>query len=110
MLHPLSRYRDGLQGAHLYAIAGVPLGYPDTPLEYQDDDGRSNDPNFQSRNGIGPSCLSSPISAIPPVRIRELIESPGAASGGLYSVCDEDWSANLTRIAEDIAAALPHAG
>jgi hypothetical protein len=112
VLHPLSRYVDLLedieyQKRHLdpkqdilvSVIAGVPEGYPDQRIVYQD----SLDPGFQGDFGIGPGCTSSAGEAVPPVRLRELAETMQAdGDPNMFSICQSDYSAALHAIADRI--------
>jgi hypothetical protein len=110
VMRPLPRYTERLadSGAIAYGIVGVPSG--GAAIVYRDAPGGTpNDPNFQVNFGIGPGCTSTVAEAVPPVRLRELVEGSPASAGALYSVCDLDWSSTLAAIATDILAWLPPA-
>jgi hypothetical protein len=111
VLHPLARYLgllDNLEDEaqvlhasreHLFTlIAGVEGGGEDWSVAYAD----AEDPEFQLEYGIGPGCVGDDgQAAIPPVRLRELAEQVGR--GGLYSVCDADYSPALDDLGAQIA-------
>ena len=114
VLHPLDRYIDFVQQLEIdkqqvnpmqevivAAIAGVPAGYDSgmAEISYQD----SADPTFQNDFGIGPGCTTANASAVPPVRIRELIEQSVPWGPGLYSICRADLDAVLSDIARALA-------
>jgi hypothetical protein len=108
VLRPVSRYLELLarRPTLVFGIVGVPLGYsPSTPIPYRDSpNGSDNDPYFQDNYGIGPGCISPVTQAVPPVRLREVVE--GAQGGGLFSVCETDYGPTFTSIAEQIVARL----
>ena len=88
-------------------IAGVPVGYDslDAEIVYADAEDDS-----QFLFGIGPGCERSEGSgtqiAVPPVREREFAEAftlDPATARNLYSICDGEFSAALTHIADEIA-------
>ncbi|MCA9706655.1 MAG: hypothetical protein KDK70_12450, partial [Myxococcales bacterium] len=71
VLRPLAGYIDDLtsRGAYVIAINGV--GSDGQPV-YAD---AAGDPIFQGDFGIGPGCSSAVGEAVPPVRIRELVDT-----------------------------------
>jgi hypothetical protein len=119
VLHPMSRYLGELAGLTsekqelqfdreivLGLIGGVET---DGSLTYADVD--ATDPEFQDSFGIGPGCTApnpldpnEPVEAVPPVRMRDAVEMGGV--GGLYSVCDADYSAALADVATNILAEI----
>ncbi|HEY0135732.1 MAG TPA: hypothetical protein VGB85_16725, partial [Nannocystis sp.] len=83
VLQPISRYQGVLSTilaskqqagsaakVHVAAIAGVPVGYPGNPLVFADGD----DAFVQGNYGIGPGCEGDGTIAVPPGRIREVVE------------------------------------
>jgi hypothetical protein len=116
VLYPIGRYLDLLhaiegdkarldpdQEVLVAALAGVPPGYPDTPLVYQD----SPDPVFQTDFGIGAGCESANGSAVPPVRLRRFAEAFRLGSSpNLFSICAADYGPSLGLIAQQIAGKL----
>jgi len=87
-------------------IVGVPDGYSDpSDIEYED----ASDPTFQIDFGIGPGCTSTAGTAVPPVRIRDFaraFEVDGQPN--LFSVCNDDFGAALSGVAERIAGHLSY--
>ncbi len=102
VLHPISRYVEELSsyGAYVSAINGVAS---DGTVIYAD---TITDPDFQNNFGIGPGCESPSARAVPPVRVREVIETV-TGPGNLYSVCEPSYGAALGAIGEGIIARLP---
>jgi hypothetical protein len=67
----------------------------------------ATDPEFQASFGIGPGCTApnpldpnQPVTAVPPVRLRELVEE--FTPGNMFSICDPDYSPALEAIADRI--------
>ena len=82
-------------------IAGVPTGYESNASELVYED--SPDSDYQNNYGIAPGCVLDAGNAVPPVREREFAEAFAApGQRNLYSICQNDYSAALTAIAEDI--------
>lgn len=114
----LSIYRDHLldraaaRAAHgaavfTFGILGVPEGYSGSLTYAQAPDGDQPD-SVQARFGIAPGCSSRVAQAVPPVRMRELVEqSPWSDNSRLYSVCAEDWGPHLGDIANRILTYAP---
>jgi hypothetical protein len=105
VLRPLSYFADGLDGpneVYLAAIDGVPVGYEDGSAEivYADDP----DPDVQIDRGIGPGCSNGDESAVPSVRVRELVETIDGGERNDFSVCDDSYAAAMGTIAERIVA------
>ncbi|NJK31545.1 MAG: hypothetical protein HC927_03470 [Deltaproteobacteria bacterium] len=119
VLHPVSRYLDTLEAVAasktggrdvlVSLIAGVPEDYPNQPIVYAAID----DAIFMRDFGIGPGCTSDiggvEQTAIPPVRMREVVETFPASDRMIYSVCSEDYSPAVTDIVVGIAKELPPA-
>jgi hypothetical protein len=109
VLHDLSRYTDQLAAidaangparVRVAVLAGVPLDYADggDPL-YAD----SIDPVFQTSFGIGPGCETADISALPPVRMREVAEAfADAGERNVYSICGSALCEAFERIVDDV--------
>jgi len=94
LMSPGRRVKVGL-------LAGVPKGYESFAAEIPYED--SADSQLQANFGIGPGCVLDAGTAVPPVREREFAEAfvePGKRN--LYSICQQDYSAALKAIAEDI--------
>lgn len=117
VLHSLSRYEARLAQVRadklavdpdlqvvVAGIAGVPEGYPNTPLVYADADAP-----FLDAYGIGPGCGSvDDAFAIPPVRVRALAQAfaPAKQAKGesnLASACAADPAPGL----DPVRAILP---
>ncbi len=68
-------------------------------------DASATDPEFQNDFGIGPGCSApsvgpEPVEAVPPVRIRDLVNR--YTEGNMFSICSDDYSEALEAIAEGI--------
>lgn len=119
-LYPLTRFRAQLEtlregklpaGADVFVfgIVGVPSNYPDTgTITYAEGPDGSDSASFQARFGVGQGCASQVAEAVPPVRIRELVEnSAWGTNGKLYSVCDADYGNTLADMANTIVDYAP---
>jgi hypothetical protein len=105
VLHPMSRYLgqlDGLQDWGQEIVVGLigGVGTDGVPI-YRD----ALDPAFQTSFGMGPGCeAANPndpddvIQAVPPVRLRELVDA--FTPGNMFSICAPDYTDALTSIAE----------
>ncbi len=102
VLRPVSRYIEQLagRGAYFSAIHGV--GADGSPV-YADSPA---DPDFQGDFGIGPGCEDSGGWAVPPVRVRQVIEAV-SGPGALHSVCTDDYGPALASFAAGILERLP---
>jgi hypothetical protein len=111
VLQPLSRYQGvgGGVGArqsapraaatvHVAAITGVPVGYPGVPLVFQD----SPDQDIQNNFGIAPGCVNDGVMAVPPGRVREVVEGTAPLGPGLFSICDPSFDGSLGILAEGL--------
>ncbi|PRQ07310.1 hypothetical protein [Enhygromyxa salina] len=107
VLHPVGRYDallDGLE-AQLQALdptAAVQLSViggaaGDGTLVYA----ASPDSNFQNSFGIGPGCSAGDMEALPPVRMREVVEHSG---GQLQSICADSYAGTLGKLVEPFTA------
>lgn len=87
VLFPLSRYRDQLDGLgspYVMLIGGV---RSDGSVQYTS----GADPEFERDFGIGPGCESKAGRAVPPVRMREVVDDYTVAGArNQYSICDAD--------------------
>ena len=110
VLQPVSRYQGMLSTilagkvqagskakVHLAAIAGVPVGYPENPLVFAD-----GEPEVQANFGIGPGCASADATAVPPGRIRELVEQTAPLGPGLFSICAPSFDSSLASLADGL--------
>lgn len=107
-LRPLTRYVENLRGRGqpvvAAAIAGVPEGYAGgAELIFAD----SDDDEYQKQYGIGPGCESANGRAVPPVRIRGVVESLSADPRRLYSICAADYAGAFGSIVAALADKLP---
>ncbi|PRQ08444.1 hypothetical protein [Enhygromyxa salina] len=112
VLHPLSRYVGLLKGLEqqkqeldaeneliLAVIGGVEGAGENWSVNYAE----ASDAEYQLDYGIGPGCTGADgQAAVPPVRMRALAEAIDPL--GLYSICDDDFSATLADLGERITA------
>jgi len=115
VLQPVSKYIDFVktiekqkkeidegQKVLISLIAGVPPGYEnfEDDIVYED----SADATLQNNFGIGPGCVLEAGTAVPPVREREFAEAfiNPETERNLYSICQQDYSAALKSIADQI--------
>ena len=119
-IYPVDRFRSQLEsiresklafGADVFTfgIVGVPSDYPEVGRIAYAEGPTNDDPgSFQNRFGIGPGCTSQVAEAVPPVRIRELVEnSAWGDNGQLYSICDSDYGPALADIAGTVVDYTP---
>jgi hypothetical protein len=115
VLQPMSRYIGLLEGieqekqavsADLEIIVALVGGVDNTGQPFYADV-ENIDPFFQDTFGIGPGCTApnpqdpgSPITAVPPVRLRDLSEA--FTPDNMFSICDSDYSPALQAIADRI--------
>jgi len=103
---PLSRYEDRIgqldvangAGAVRVALIG---GLPDAggDLVYED----AGNPADQENWGIGWGCESGSVSALPPVRMRELFQDAAEpAECPLYSICSDDYCDELEHMIDRV--------
>ncbi|HLT40858.1 MAG TPA: hypothetical protein VK034_31490, partial [Enhygromyxa sp.] len=120
VLHPVSRYTGLL--ADLEAdlqqlqpgreiVVGYIGGVPSNGVPFYADVSLT-DPAYQDSFGIGPGCSAPnpldpnwPITAVPPVRARDVTEAFG--EGTLYSICESSYGSALADIAGRIVTQLP---
>jgi hypothetical protein len=93
------------KGVHVSLIGGVPLDFASTlNVPYAE----STDPAFQDKYGIGAGCSSVvggvTQEAVPPVRMRELVEAFDGEQ--MFSVCDDDYTPALEAIANGLTPGL----
>jgi hypothetical protein len=102
VLRPVSRYTELLTevGAYVFAINGVG---PDGNPIYQD---ALMDPQYQTDFGIGPGCQSPDGTAVPPVRVHEIVNTQSGA-GNEASICAADYGGAFSVFGEGILARLP---
>jgi hypothetical protein len=103
VLRSLSHFADDLADrgeVYLAAIDGVPIGYDDgsEDMAFADD----ADPEAQLDRGIGPGCTNGDESAVPSVRIRELVETIDGGERNDFSACDDSYATALATIAQRI--------
>lgn len=89
-------------------IAGVPEGWPDSPLVFRD----SDDPEVTNFYGIGPGCgfgleTKWDPTGLPPLRLIELAAGLEPFEGNVHSICAEDYSGALQSFAEAIGRIRP---
>ncbi|KIG16628.1 hypothetical protein DB30_04247 [Enhygromyxa salina] len=115
VLHPLSRYIGLLDdfeqqkqelNAEQEIIVGLIGGVDNTGEPYYADVGGTN-PVFQNTFGIGPGCEApnpsnpnEPAQAVPPVRLRDVVEA--FTPGNMFSICESDYSGALDSIVDRI--------
>jgi hypothetical protein len=116
VLHPMSRYYgllDGLEAqkqdfnANQEIIVGL-IGGVDSQGTVHYASVAQTDPEYENNFGIGPGCMApppvgstDPITAVPPVRERALVDR--YSEGNMFSICESDYSPALEQIASRIA-------
>jgi len=114
VLHPMSRYIGFLNGlehnkwtfdASQKIIVALIGGVTSQGAVWYGDS--LTDSDFQNDFGIGPGCVAdnpidpeTPITAVPPVRLREMVET--FSPGNMFSICESDYSPALDEIARRI--------
>jgi hypothetical protein len=94
VLHPLAALAfDFEDRAELYVIAGAPVGEPREPTY-----SAAGDPAWLLEHGIDPGCSDGTITALPPVRMRDVATS-------LTSACNPDYAAPLRGMLGSVADA-----
>jgi hypothetical protein len=119
VLHPMSRYLGQLdrleaekwqyQPDHQIIVGLIGgVGSDGVPI-YRD--ASDTNPAFQASFGIGPGCQAvnpndpdDVIQAVPPVRLRELVDA--FTPGNMFSICEPDYTDALTTIAKSLAPPL----
>ncbi|WP_052545850.1 vWA domain-containing protein [Enhygromyxa salina] len=115
VLHPMSRYiglLDGLEKEKQQVneaqevIVALIGGVANDGTPFYGDVGGTN-PMFQNSFGIGPGCEApnpinpaEPVQAVPPVRLRDLVEE--FTPGNMFSICQQDYSDAMVAIADRI--------
>ncbi|MEE9383224.1 MAG: hypothetical protein V3V08_07405 [Nannocystaceae bacterium] len=108
VLQPLSRYVADLDPARsmAFGLVGVPSGYAEgsEPLTYW----APEDDQQASQFGVDWSCADAEggHEALPPLRLREVVESTTAAPS-LFSICDSSYETTMATIRDRILARLP---
>jgi hypothetical protein len=103
VLRPMSRYLglldqlDTQKSADQDIIVGLIGGVGSDGVPIYRDVSDTN-PAFQASFGIGPGCDVKPIQAVPPVRLRELVDA--FTPGNMFSICEPDYTDALGAIAE----------
>ena len=69
-------------------------------------DDSPGDPEFQQDFGIGAGCSAPSGTAVPPVRMRELVDTV-SGPGHQHSICSESFAPALSSMAAGILARLP---
>jgi hypothetical protein len=113
VLHPMSRYYGLLDGLELQKqdfnanqeVIVALIGGVDASGNVVYADASATDPEFQASYGIGPGCSApsdgpEPVKAVPPVRIRDLVNR--YTEGNMFSICNDDYSEALDAIAARI--------
>jgi hypothetical protein len=106
-LRPISRYVELLQGieasktagrVHVMALAG--RSTEQGPFVYEHS---GVDAEFEHDFGISAGCTGSGGPAVPPVRIRAVVNAMSdAPDAGIFSVCEADYGPVLSQIADTI--------
>ncbi|HET6581986.1 MAG TPA: hypothetical protein VFG69_01040, partial [Nannocystaceae bacterium] len=107
---PISAYAEVLAGlaatkqsasVSLFAIAGVPADYPEAAIPFV----TASDSDLGL--AISPVCADELTTALPPVRLRELVETVGNEDQ-VFSICAGDQTATFDGIAAHVADAIAH--
>jgi hypothetical protein len=108
VLHPMNRYYgllDGLEAQKqeynpdqelILALIGGVDAQGNTFYGNVD----NTDPEFQDSFGIGPGCTGAGAEAVPPVRMKAVVNRYTA--GNMFSICNSDYSPALDAIAQKI--------
>ncbi|PRP90798.1 hypothetical protein ENSA5_61180 [Enhygromyxa salina] len=115
VLHPMSRYLGLIQGleeekqtlnAEQEVIVALIGGVSNDGKAFYSS-AAATDPEFENDFGIGPGCEAvnpnnpdEPVEAVPPVRLRDLVEE--FTPGNMFSICNDDYSTALQAIAQRI--------
>jgi hypothetical protein len=114
-LHPMSRYNGLLDGLEVQKqdfnaqqeIIVALIGGVDSQGQTFYSSVENTDPDYENSFGIGPGCeapppmgSSEPVQAVPPVRIKALVNR--YSEGSMFSICENDYSPALEEIAERI--------
>ncbi|MCA9706534.1 MAG: hypothetical protein KDK70_11845 [Myxococcales bacterium] len=104
VLRPVERYTEEFSavGAYVAAINGVNA---DGTVTYADS---VADPVYQSDFGIGPGCESGETRAVPPVRLRAVIDEVNSdPEPAMFSICNANYSSTFESLASRILTRLP---
>lgn len=89
---------------YVFGLLGVPEGYRGA-MDYLPGPDPDDPESFQGKFGIGPGCGSVDDGAVPPVRMRAVLESPTLGEGQrLFSVCADDYRPAFENMAQTITA------
>jgi hypothetical protein len=104
VLYPVKRFVDAYRKSGPVLTFGI-LGVKNAGEAFYADV-TNTDPAFQESFGIGPGCTASGgVSAVPPVRMRSVLEQLGPENGqAAFSICNSDFGPALTAIGTAIAA------
>ncbi|MBA3548771.1 MAG: hypothetical protein H0T76_20000 [Nannocystis sp.] len=59
----------------------------------------SPDPDYQLLFGIGPGCVAGDgATAVPPMRLLELIEDSSPPGAGVFSICEDSFQSSFAAI------------
>lgn len=111
VLFPVDRYRDALAEVRagklaagsaaqvrVAAIAGVPIGYPQSPLLFD-----VSDPDAVANFGLDPGCVAADEgTAVPPLRILELVEDSSPPGVGVFSICEDSFQSTLAALSASL--------
>lgn len=115
VLRPVEDYVEVLLGVlnsktsgktvHVSLLGGVPSDFdPTMKIPYA----QSEDETFQGKYGVGAGCTSEDNGviqeAVPPVRMRELVEAFDGTQ--MFSVCEVDYTLALLAVAEALEPGL----
>ncbi len=98
VLQPISRYIEQLQEADAYVVAIDGIGL-DGSVTY------AEDPGFELDFGIAPGCISRSAQAVPPVRLREVVQAV-TFGGAEFSVCNSGFEPFMNAFGEGILQRL----
>jgi hypothetical protein len=115
VLHPMSRYiglldhleqqKQQLNAQQEVIVALIGGVGADGAPSYRDV--ADTNPDFQAGFGIGPGCEAAnpgdpdaPVQAVPPVRLRELVDS--FTPGNMFSICEPNYADALAEIAKTL--------
>lgn len=75
------------QRVFVSAVAGVPLGFPDSPQVF----GAGDDSDFDEAFGSDPGCAQGDRIAAPTVRLRDVADAFSPWNTNLVSSCGDSW-------------------
>ena len=112
VMHPVSEYRDFLDGvaaekapgAGVFVVGAVGLPLGGGPPLYADVS--ATDPMQMTSFGIGAGCSSEDGDAVPPVRMLELFGAYPPPSGGNSSICDASYGDTVEAVTSIVGAGI----